>query len=114
VFGQLAYHGHGAPLDASDCTSDHLGVKSASGSLEPLLLCSPSPPHSSPRPATKISPADILVKRREAIQLLRIMSGTSRARPVFDKPSNSWLSIVTSLFKDTVLSARRQQNRDGF
>jgi hypothetical protein len=27
VFGQLAYHG--APLDASDCTSDHLGVKSA-------------------------------------------------------------------------------------
>ena len=42
------------------------------------------------------------MKRREAIQLLRIVNGTSRARPVVEKHSNSWLSIVTSLFKDTV------------
>ena len=60
-----------------------------------------------------VRPAVGLVKRREAIQLLRIVSGTSRARPVFDKPSNSWLSIVTSLFKDNVderLKKRRKRS----
>ena len=36
MFGQLAYHG--APLDASDCTSDHLGVKSAPDLLS-LCFC---------------------------------------------------------------------------
>ena len=55
-----------------------------------------------------VRPAVGLVKRREAIQLLRIVSGTSRARPVYDKLSNSWLSIVTSLFKDTVDYERKR------
>ena len=92
MFQRLAYHG--APLDPSDCISDHLGVKSAPGLLG-LCFCV-AHLHRTVFHGVEDLPSRHLGEKARATQLLRIVNGTSQARPVVEKPSSSWLKILTS------------------